>query len=272
MRKIARSGLKTVVRQQHSRLNSVSYNTARQARHFSYSSLSFRGEISNSVQNNFESDQVTKISTASLQNNINNNSTTTTTTTEVEEPGYKPSVAYPQGHYTLPHPIWTPSHASKVHTTKHKNKEKISDWLAYLTIKTIRFNFDWLTGYAFKKHPSTQDWVNRLIFLETIAGVPGSVAGSLRHLKSLRSMRRDFGWIHTLLEEAENERMHLLSFLVLKENKTRFFRGMVMLSQGVFYNFYWLSYILFPGFCHRLVGYLEEEAVTTYTKLLQHES
>ena len=29
----------------------------------------------------------------------------------------------------------------------------------------------------------------------------------LRHMRSLRSMRRDNGWIHTLLEEAENERM-----------------------------------------------------------------
>jgi hypothetical protein len=29
----------------------------------------------------------------------------------------------------------------------------------------------------------------------------------MRHMRSLRSMRRDNGWIHTLLEEAENERM-----------------------------------------------------------------
>lgn len=35
------------------------------------------------------------------------------------------------------------------------------------------------------------------------------VAGTLRHLNSLRKMKRDHGWIHTLLEEAENERMHL---------------------------------------------------------------
>ena len=29
------------------------------------------------------------------------------------------------------------------------------------------------------------------------------------------TMRRDYGWIHTLLSEAENERMHLLTFLEL---------------------------------------------------------
>ena len=39
----------------------------------------------------------------------------------------------------------------------------------------------------------------------------------LRHLRSLRRMNRDHGWIHTLLEEAENERMHLLTFVQLKQ-------------------------------------------------------
>ena len=63
-----------------------------------------------------------------------------------------------------------------------------------------------------------------------IAGVPGMVGGMLRHMRSLRSMRRDNGWIHTLLEEAENERMHLLTFLQLRQPGL-LFRGMVLLSQ-----------------------------------------
>ena len=32
-----------------------------------------------------------------------------------------------------------------------------------------------------------------------------------------RVCRRDHGWIHTLLEEAENERMHLLTFMQLSQ-------------------------------------------------------
>ncbi len=56
------------------------------------------------------------------------------------------------------------------------------------------------------------------------------VGGMLRHMKSLRSMRRDNGWIHTLLEEAENERMHLLTFLQLRQPGF-VFRGLVLLSQ-----------------------------------------
>jgi hypothetical protein len=45
-------------------------------------------------------------------------------------------------------------------------------------------------------------WLLRIVFLETVAGVPGMVAGMLRHMRSLRRMERDRGWIHTLLEEA----------------------------------------------------------------------
>ena len=38
------------------------------------------------------------------------------------------------------------------------------------------------------------------------------VSAMLRHLRSLRGLRRDHGWIHTLLQEAENERMCALLF------------------------------------------------------------
>eukprot|EP00951_Prasinocladus_malaysianus_P050406 scaffold680144_cov59-Prasinocladus_malaysianus.AAC.1 len=38
--------------------------------------------------------------------------------------------------------------------------------------------------------------MTRTIFLETVAGVPGMVAGMLRHMSSLRSMQRDHGVEH----------------------------------------------------------------------------
>jgi hypothetical protein len=62
------------------------------------------------------------------------------------------------------------------------------------------------------------------------SGVPGMVAGMLRHMRSLRTMKRDHGWIHTLLEEAENERMHLLTFMELRQPSMPF-RAMVLLAQ-----------------------------------------
>merc|ERR1719158_2810985 len=112
-----------------------------------------------------------------------------------------------------------------------------------------------------------KDWSRRIIFLETVAGVPGMVGGAVRHLHSLRLMRRDHGWIHSLLAEAENERMHLLIALSLRQPGL-IFRGCVIVGQAVFFSVYSLAYILCPRFCHRFVGYLEEEAVHTYTNLL----
>ncbi|XP_020631717.1 alternative oxidase, mitochondrial-like [Orbicella faveolata] len=111
-------------------------------------------------------------------------------------------------------------------------------------------------------------WLNRIIMLETVAGVPGMIAAMARHFHSLRKLTRDHGWIHTLLEEAENERMHLMTALELKKPGI-LFRGIILLAQGVFVNLFFIAYILSPRFCHRFVGYLEEEAVKTYTYCLK---
>jgi hypothetical protein len=74
--------------------------------------------------------------------------------------------------------------------------------------------------------------------------------------------------IETLLEEAFNERMHLLTFLKLAEPGW-FMRLMVLGAQGFFFNGFFISYLISPRICHRFVGYLEEEAVITYTRAIQ---
>ena len=38
---------------------------------------------------------------------------------------------------------------------------------------------------------------------------------------------------------------------------------------GVFVTLFWIAYAISPRFCHRFVGYLEEEAVKTYTLCLE---
>jgi len=108
---------------------------------------------------------------------------------------------------------------------------------------------------------------HRAVILETVAAVPGMVGGSLQHLRSLRRMKSDDGWIRTLLDEAENERMHLMTFIQIAQ-PSRFERLLIMLAQGAFYNFYFLLYVLSPATAHRVVGYLEEEAVYSYTTYL----
>lgn len=113
-----------------------------------------------------------------------------------------------------------------------------------------------------------RDWLFRCIVLETVAGVPGMVAGMQRHLRSLRTLEADNGWIHHLLQEAENERMHLFIFMQLR-NPGIFMRVVIGLAQAAFVTGFNISYAISPRFSHRFVGYLEEEAVHTYTKCIQ---
>ncbi|GAB4823658.1 hypothetical protein N2152v2_010704 [Parachlorella kessleri] len=167
--------------------------------------------------------------------------------------------------YMLMHPVYTQEYLASVKPT-HKPRETVRDKVGYAAIQALRWGFDRACGYG--PNMSERQWLRRMLFLETVAGVPGMVAGMLRHMRSLRSMRRDHGWIHTLLEEAENERMHLLTFLKLREPGP-LFRSTVLLGQGVFFNAYTLAYILWPRCCHAFIGYLEEEAVRTYTHAVE---
>ncbi len=139
--------------------------------------------------------------------------------------------------------------------------------MALRSIRMVRKMFDIVSGFNEEKM-SEKQWLNRCIFLETLAGVPGMVGGMTRHLKSLRSLKLDHGMIHHLLEEAENERTHLFMFLELKQ-PSRMFKALIAIAQGIFWNIYFLAYLSSPMFCHRFVGYLEEEAVHTYTVLLK---
>ena len=108
---------------------------------------------------------------------------------------------------------------------------------------------------------------HRAVVLETIAAVPGMVGGALQHLHSLRHLEGDRGWIRTLLDEAENERMHLMTFVHIAQ-PSRLERLLILLAQGGFFNFYFLLYMISRKTAHRLVGYLEEEAVHSYTEYL----
>ncbi|TFK73573.1 mitochondrial alternative oxidase [Pluteus cervinus] len=188
-----------------------------------------------------------------------------------------------RGDWVLFHPVYTPEELKSVQVL-HREAKTISDKLAYRMVWLARRIFDLVSGY---KHPETppspnmtieelrkagyllddRAWLNRSLFLESIAGVPGMVAATLRHLQSLRLLRRDNGWIHTCLEEAENERMHLMTFMTLKRPSI-FLRAMILGAQGVFYNLFFLAYLVSPRTCHRFVGHLEEEAVLTYTRCI----
>jgi ubiquinol oxidase len=141
----------------------------------------------------------------------------------------------------------------------HFSPKSMSDRIAYRLVRFMRFFAD-----AF----FSGRYGHRAVVLETVAAVPGMVAGNIQHLSSLRRMKNDDGWIHTLLDEAENERMHLLTFIHIAK-PTTFERVLIIIAQGIFYNAFFLLYLLSSKTAHRIVGYLEEEAVYSYTEYLQ---
>ncbi|BGP41795.1 inducible alternative oxidase 2 [Rhodotorula kratochvilovae] len=212
--------------------------------------------------------------------------------------GWKPS--RPHEAYLMAYPVYSKEELDAIKVIHYEPKTLADKWARWL-VKTARWGFDLVSGY---KHADSEaaraaakkdgkgdnlslqqlrdlgylmkrdDWMLRILFLESIAGVPGFSAAMLRHLRSLRLMRRDGGWINGLLQEAENERMvrpfagHLLTFLKIR-GPSPIFRLMVLGAQGVFTNLFFLSYLVSPKSCHRFVGYLEEEAVHTYTGLVK---
>ena len=135
----------------------------------------------------------------------------------------------------------------------------IGDKVAY----SLTMVFRWFADTFFAKR-----YGHRAVVLETVAGVPGMVAGMWNHLRSLRKMQPDErGWIKTLLDEAENERMHLMIFIEIAKPNI-FERLLIAIAQLIFWHFYLVLYIFFPGTAHRMIGYFEDQAVISYTQYL----
>jgi ubiquinol oxidase len=142
--------------------------------------------------------------------------------------------------------------------TLHHAPATFGDRVALRTVKFMRVFAD---AFFSKRYG------HRAVVLETVAAVPGMVGGLLQHLKALRHIRDDQGWIRELLEEADNERMHLMTFIQVAQ-PSRFERAVIMVGQAIFYNAYFWLYLFAPRIAHRIVGYLEEEAVVSYTQYL----
>ncbi len=136
---------------------------------------------------------------------------------------------------------------------------KIRNALAMSMTKFFRFMAD--TFFA-------KRYGHRAVVLETVAGVPGMVAGMMLHFKSLRKMKMGYGPdIREMLAEAENERMHLMFFIAIAQPNW-FERLLVLLAQFIFMIFYAILYIIDYKTAHRMIGYFEEEAVRSYTDYL----
>ena len=146
-----------------------------------------------------------------------------------------------------------------INSQKHYKPKNFSDSVALIFTKFLRF----LADAFFKKK-----YGHRAVVLETVAAVPGMVAGMLLHLKSLRKMEDDKGWIKILLDEAANERMHLMTFIEVAK-PTFLERIIIMFAQFIFIIMYMIIFIISQRTAHRIVGYFEEEAVISYSEYLK---
>jgi len=140
----------------------------------------------------------------------------------------------------------------------HHKADGISDRVALGFTKVLRWTAD--TFFA-------QRYGHRAVVLETVAAVPGMVGATINHLTCLRRMCDDQGWIKTLMDEAENERMHLMTFIEISQ-PTWFERAVIIGVQWVFYVCFFGLYLVSAKTAHRVVGYFEEEAVISYTHYL----
>ena len=141
---------------------------------------------------------------------------------------------------------------------RHHAPDDLADRFALSMTRLLRFFAD--TFFA-------RRYGHRAIVLETVAAVPGMVGAMVTHLHCLRRMVSDDGWIRTLMEEAENERMHLMTFVEVAR-PTALERFLILGAQWIFYLGFFFLYLVSRRTAHRLVGYFEEEAVLSYTLYL----
>lgn len=141
----------------------------------------------------------------------------------------------------------------------HHKPENFSDRIALTFVLASRLFAD--AFFAKRYGP-------RAVVLETVAAVPGMVGALFQHLKSLRRIQDDGGWIRMLIDEAENERMHLMVYVAFA-HPSLIERLIIICAQVIFFSIYFLIYLFSPKTGHRIVGYLEEEAVKSYTMFLE---
>lgn len=190
------------------------------------------------------------------------------TMSALAEPGKNYSKEFGDHSWRQQNHIWTEAEVQERMSTadiKHI-PQGLSELVLQKSVRLAYHSFNALTGYnSVDPPPSAIGY--RLTILESVAGVPGMLGGMFRHFRSLRQLERDHGFIFTLLEEAENERMHLIVCMSFFDAGP-FTRFVVSAGQVAMTPFLTMLYLIRPQLLHRFVGYLEETAVHTYTNIV----
>jgi len=148
---------------------------------------------------------------------------------------------------------------NKTDLFRHHVPDTVPDRIAFGLARFVA----WTAGNSF----FSRRYGDRMIVLETVTAVPPMVVATLLHLKCLRRMLDDGGWVRTFMDEAESQRTHLMAFVALARPNA-WERFLIALAQGVFYNAYFLLYLISARTAHRLAAYFAEQAVHGYSQYL----
>ena len=135
-----------------------------------------------------------------------------------------------------------------------------SDFVALYIAKTFRFS----AKKVFAKY-----FIYYLLFLETFARSSSAAASQWIHLKCLQKVKYDRDWIKILTNQAENERIHLITIIEIIQPKL-FVRLLIIFGQITYQILYLFLYIIFPRTAHRFIGYSREESARDYNNYLEH--
>ncbi|KAJ3105334.1 hypothetical protein HDU97_008231 [Phlyctochytrium planicorne] len=157
---------------------------------------------------------------------------------------------------------WQPPPASPdLHTS--------SEVVAYILFRILKFGLNLLTLTLPKpQFLSSNSWFRRFIFLETLSSVPGFMGSMIRHIRSLKSLQDDKGWIPTLLDDTENHRAHLMSWMMVGKPGA-IMTTCVVITQGLFYQSFFVVYAVSQQTVHRFLTFVAEDSVKTYTICLE---
>jgi len=172
--------------------------------------------------------------------------------------------------WKLPHNIWSSESLSGVHIT-HTCPGTVADGLAHAAVSVLRSGADILSGFAWRRSLGTlnsETWLRRLILLETMTGVPGRFAEGLDAGRTRGLPAGERGWLRALSGEAAKSRMHLSIAMSIHQPRPRF-RSCVNFADSLVQHCFNASFLASPRFCRKFAGYLEEEAVTAYTRVLE---
>jgi ubiquinol oxidase len=147
---------------------------------------------------------------------------------------------------------------NKADQVRHHVPTTFSDRVADLSVRAMLSVADTLFGRRYG---------DRVIVLETIAAVPAMVAATFLHLRCLRRMIDDRGWVRAFMDEADNQRFHLMAFVAIVQPSPSE-RLLIAIAQSLFYNANFLLYLVSARTAHRLAGYLAERSIAGYSELL----